>query len=190
MSFLKRLSSGPWIYFLITLIWSWIFWIPIIFSNQEAYNMPNFILFAIGGLGPTIGALISLFLNNNHEEIRTYLNRLVNIKRIPLGWIFIIIFLQPLVSVLAVILNFFITGNFPDFETTKTFLANPFNLIFFMISTFVVGPLPEELGWRGIALERLQKQRNALLSTLIVAFFWIIWHLPLFFMEGTFRKKN
>ncbi len=190
MSSLKEFSKGPWIFFLITLSWSWLFWIPITFSNEGSYTMPNLVLFALGGLGPTIGALISLHLNNNRDEKMNYLNRLINIKRLTFRWFLLIIFLPPLVSFLAIFLNLAITGTIPDFETTKTFLANPLNLIIFVVMTFVVGPLPEELGWRGLALERLQKEWNAFISTLIVAFFWIAWHLPLFFMEGTYQKEE
>ena len=46
------------------------------------------------------------------------------------------------------------------------------------IFTFGFG---EEIGWRGYALPRLQKNRSALSATLILAVFWAFWHLPLFF---------
>ena len=49
----------------------------------------------------------------------------------------------------------------------------------------VVGPLSEEIGWRGYALERLQTRWNALTSSLIVGLIWALWHLPLFMMLGT-----
>ena len=46
------------------------------------------------------------------------------------------------------------------------------------IFTFGFG---EEIGWRGYALPRLQKDRSALSATLILAVFWALWHLPQFF---------
>ncbi|GIV98820.1 MAG: hypothetical protein KatS3mg058_0224 [Roseiflexus sp.] len=42
----------------------------------------------------------------------------------------------------------------------------------------------EEVGWRGFALPRLQKNHNALVATLMVGGLWGLWHLPLFFWVG------
>lgn len=39
--------------------------------------------------------------------------------------------------------------------------------------------LPEEYGWRGFVLPHLLKKRNALVASLIIALFWIVWHIPI-----------
>jgi len=43
----------------------------------------------------------------------------------------------------------------------------------------VVAPLGEELGWRGFAQRRLEKQRGALAASVIIGFAWALWHLPM-----------
>jgi len=48
-----------------------------------------------------------------------------------------------------------------------------------------LGPLSEEIGWRGYAMEKLQTRWNALISSLIIGLVWALWHLPLFMMVGT-----
>ena len=40
--------------------------------------------------------------------------------------------------------------------------------------------LGEETGWRGFALPELQRRYSPLVSTLILAAIWTVWHLPLF----------
>lgn len=61
------------------------------------------------------------------------------------------------------------------------------NLSFYTIFGFMINFLAttcEEIGWRGFALPRLQKQYNALTATLIVGMLWGLWHFPLIFLVG------
>ena len=55
--------------------------------------------------------------------------------------------------------------------------------LFFYV--LLLNALPEEYGWRGFALDRLQKKSSALSASLILGLIWALWHLPLFFIEGT-----
>ncbi len=53
---------------------------------------------------------------------------------------------------------------------------------------FITNALPEEFGWRGYALDRLQNGSNALVASLILGAIWGVWHLPLHFMDGTVQE--
>lgn len=56
-------------------------------------------------------------------------------------------------------------------------------LIFILISFgwgfLFTGGLNEEVGWSGFALPRLQARFNPIVSSIILWFFWILWHIPL-----------
>jgi membrane protease YdiL (CAAX protease family) len=56
-----------------------------------------------------------------------------------------------------------------------------------MFFIFIFGPFPEELGWRGYALDSLQERINPLFSSLVLGLIWAIWHTPLFLMRGTYQ---
>ena len=58
------------------------------------------------------------------------------------------------------------------------------NLTIFAFMINFLATTCEEIGWRGFALPRLQKQYNALTATLIVGMLWGLWHLPLIFLVG------
>jgi len=81
-----------------------------------------------------------------------------------------------------------INGIFPSFETALEFLSDPVAFLFYLLFTLIFGPLPEELAWRGYALDRLQKKWNAFYSSIILGILWVLWHLPLFFMVGTYQS--
>ncbi|MFW6214259.1 MAG: CPBP family intramembrane glutamic endopeptidase, partial [Spirochaetota bacterium] len=59
-----------------------------------------------------------------------------------------------------------------------------------VLLTFTLGPLSEEIGWRGFALPHLQSRRGPVAATLIVGLTWWAWHIPLFFMEGTLHATQ
>ena len=51
------------------------------------------------------------------------------------------------------------------------------------LATFGFG---EEIGWRGYALPRLQRDHSALSATLILGVMWVVWHVPAFFYLDTY----
>ena len=51
------------------------------------------------------------------------------------------------------------------------------------------GPIPEELGWRGVALPALKARYGFQKAVLFLGFMWAIWHLPLFFFRETFQYQ-
>lgn len=57
-------------------------------------------------------------------------------------------------------------------------------LFFAFLDHLVRGPLGEELGWRGYALNELQKKYSPLVSALIVGVLWGFWHIPLWLASG------
>lgn len=68
-------------------------------------------------------------------------------------------------------------------ELTVPAVTAPALLITFLIA-MTLGGGPEELGWRGYLLPRLQQRWSPVGATLIVGLGWAIWHLPLFVLPG------
>lgn len=53
-----------------------------------------------------------------------------------------------------------------------------FIAVAFFWGFFFAGGLNEEVGWSGFALPQLQKKFNPIYATIILWFFWILWHIP------------
>lgn len=51
--------------------------------------------------------------------------------------------------------------------------------------TFLAGPVSEEFGWRGYVQPRLREYFGPLGTTLVLGAAWGVWHLPLYFLNGT-----
>jgi membrane protease YdiL (CAAX protease family) len=185
----STIESSPWPFFVMALGWSWLFWIPIAVFGINVTMLPGVLLFAIGGLGPVLSAIILTLMTRSREKWQDYWRRVIDFKRIPLKWYAVIFLLAPLYSILALLTGFLINGNIPRLETAASYLNNSLTILPFALVTMFYGPLPEELGWRGYVLDRLQGKWNAFKSSIILGIIWSLWHAPMFFMRGSLQSE-
>jgi len=147
------------------------------------------LLLYLGGLGPMIADIILVHLTYNRIERRDYWRRVIDFRRISGKWYAVILLFFPLLSTAGLLLHILSGGHLPEFELANRFIEQPMSIFQFAIFILLFGPLPEELGWRGYALDRLQEKRSALEASLILGSAWALWHLPLFFMKTTYQYQ-
>jgi membrane protease YdiL (CAAX protease family) len=68
--------------------------------------------------------------------------------------------------------------------------AQPQLILPMIVWWFFFGPAVEEPGWRGYALDGLQARSGGLVATLVVGVAWAAWHLPLYFLAGTWQAET
>jgi membrane protease YdiL (CAAX protease family) len=100
-------------------------------------------------------------------------------------WPLITIVIFTLLSVVSVSTGVGLTGSeMPGMDYIKAIGANPLNIFLVILLSLVSGPLNEEFGWRGYALDRLLLKFGFVKGSLILGFIWAIWHLPWYFTPG------
>ena len=167
------------LFFVIAIGFSWIFWIPRIFYPPGSSPFIDFLYspFNPAAWGPLIAALLLTYLNKGPENIKDLLKRGIDLS-FKKKWLIPIFLLFPVITLIALVIAIIFEGFVPEL----IWATSPYILIFIFIYIFLLGgPLQEEYGWRGYALERLQVRYNAFTSSLIMGIAWVIWHLPLFF---------
>lgn len=118
-----------------------------------------------------LGVNASNALNKNLKE--NYLKTLLFEKE-KIKWYLFALLFYPLLYASS-----FFIGKLLGYKTSETLFD--FDITFiasFLLILFIAGGT-EEFGWRGFLQKELQKKYNPLLTTLVIAFFWAIWHLPL-----------
>ncbi|QQK78427.1 CPBP family intramembrane metalloprotease [Salicibibacter cibarius] len=89
-----------------------------------------------------------------------------------------------IIQVIIIAVTIFLLSNTTDTQGLSISLAGLGILSLAFLDQLVRGPLGEELGWRGYALNELQKKYSPLISALIVGVLWGFWHTPLWFASG------
>jgi membrane protease YdiL (CAAX protease family) len=169
--FVVAKGSSPWAFFTLALGWSWLFWIPLALLGWEIPEPRALVLFVLGGAGVPLAGIILTYLTQGPEGQRDYWRRAIDFKRISLRWYLVIFLLVPLWTGLGILTGFLMGEGLPILERARDFLAQPLTLLPFAFLTLLYGPIPEELGWRGYALDRLEARWSALSSSLILGVF-------------------
>jgi membrane protease YdiL (CAAX protease family) len=183
--------SSPWFFFLLTFAWTWGFWVPTALSGRGVTTTLGAMGFALGGFGPMLAGIGCSYANRGTAGWREYWERVIDPRRIEVPWFAVILLFIPLLTALAASLDIFSGGSGAAWEPAAAqFALQPAAIIPFALYLFFAGPFVEELGWRGYVLDRLLTRWNALMSSLILGVIWALWHLPLFFIQGTYQYNQ
>jgi uncharacterized protein len=178
-------SGRAWAYLILAVGWTWVFWLAAIASGRPFTDPAVVFLFVTGAAGVPGAALLFLFFVEDSAARRDFWRRLIDFRRIgPFAWA-VICLLPPLLALGGALLHMLHTGAWPEFLPLRGFLAAPLSLLPFILFVLLFGPLPEEIGWRGYALDPLQIAYGALAAAFILGAVHAAWHLPMFYLEGT-----
>ena len=172
-------ESRPWIYLFGAILWTWGFYGLAFLFGEALFSFPSVLFYAAGGLGPL--AVSTILIGSGYwgsdSSLSEFLKRCLNPWSLSVRWYLIII---GLVTILTLI---------PwSFSSPQVLGRGPLDVgpPLFLLIGIIFGGL-EEIGWRGYAQESLQSRLSVLNSSLVIGLFWAVWHLPLFFMEGTYQ---
>lgn len=179
-----RPESGAGVYFAMALGWSFVFWAAAGFTTGVE-KPPGSFLFLVGGAGPLLAALALTHLREARPLQRDFWLRVVDLRRIGAVWLAAALLVHPALVGIALALDLALGGAMPP---PAPALQHPLALLQLAFFVFWFGPLPEEMGWRGFALDRLQLRMNALWSSLVLGAVWAVWHVPLFWIPDTFQN--
>jgi membrane protease YdiL (CAAX protease family) len=155
----------------------------LIVENNESKILLQGIFKIIAVFGPAIGAIISIITIDGKNELKKYLSLYLSLKFGWKSWLFIIFFIGGTIFVSWIIPELF------GFSNLSTNLPNIFIFPLFWIICIIVGGGQEEIGWRGYILPLLENKFGYILGSLIIGIIWTLWHLPLFFIEGTVQNN-
>jgi uncharacterized protein len=176
-------------FFIRTFALSWLVWIPAAFTGQKAMEFPTVLLYGLGGFAPTIIGLRMLYRTAPLDLRRSFWHRLVDFKAIRPGWYAMVVLIFPVITGAAMLINTLLGGEQPGMMQWKQIAADPrmlvVSLLMSLVITLFLGPLSEELGWRGFALDRMITRWGFFRAALLLGLIWGVWHLPLFFIPGT-----
>ncbi|HEX8279123.1 MAG TPA: type II CAAX endopeptidase family protein [Segetibacter sp.] len=185
----KSQTSSLVKFFALAYLLSWAIWLPLYLPYFGITSLPVLPFHhGLGALGPILAAFILIY----KEEKRKGLNRLVNsMFRLTNLVLLLIALVGPFILLfLATVINYFQTGAFSLSGITRTREFPSFSFPVYFLYNLVFFGFGEETGWKGYALPRLQTKFSPLTSSAVFAFFWAIWHIPLFLYRPGYSSMD
>lgn len=162
-------------YLLVTFSITWICWwglallttSGIVDASQGIFT----VIHVLGGFGPTIAAILVL----PAKSPKAVGNFVFSCEKSSFWYLLLFCAMQGLIIGLS------------SMETNP---AMPwFVTPIVLFSTTFLGGGNEELGWRGIMQPELEKKFPFLIATLLTGCVWMLWHVPLWFVQGTSQQN-
>lgn len=178
-------------FFIIAYAFSWAFWIPVVLlKNGVSFpeGLEKFLTspFNPAAFGPFFSAFILTQNSKGWRGIRELLKRSIDF-RFKKIWLIPSFLLLPAIFGGGILISIVLHATEKDLSVITN---PPYAIVAFFVILFTAGPLQEEFGWRGFALPHLLQHNNALKSSIILGFFWWLWHLPAVFIPGGFMTDN
>lgn len=176
----------PFRFFIITFIWSWTLWTPLILGSLKIIPVPDKLLSTLtlpitvlAAFGPLVSALFVLHKELGKGSSGKYLRSFLDLHLGRKTYIFPVVIFSG---------STFIAWFFPELFGEKRLpmlLTSIWIFIPYLIIMIFLGGGQEEFGWRGYALPILENKFGIWFANIILGIIWAFWHIPLWFITGT-----
>ncbi len=168
-------------FFTITFVISWLLWTLAILKSNGFPDLPEIVGLPgnFAPFGPAIAAFWLTWRQSGKGGAKTLWVRGWQLK-FERKWLIPTLLVGPFTALIAVTLIWLTRG-----KVGWEYGVPPLLIVPIFLFIYFTNALPEEYGWRGYALDPLQNRFNTLTASLILGAVWSLWHLPLFFIEGT-----
>ena len=181
-----KIKNNPLVwFFLLTFIFSWLSGFPAALF-PEKYGGLAF----LSDFGPALAAFMVAGVAEGSDGIKSLLRSLFQ-WRVKWVWYLIVLFGPTITMTVAILLYTIWNRSFSLQGIGGSLALFPQHaLTLVLVSLFLfVSIWGEEIGWRGFALPKLQGEYHPIWASLILGAIWAVWHLPLFFTEGSVHAQ-
>jgi membrane protease YdiL (CAAX protease family) len=162
-------------FFVLAFSISWLLMSPAMVAGDLS-GLPV-LLFFVGVFGPAMaGAIVTRATGGT---VRGWLRGSLK-WRVPVRW-YVAAIGFPVVLAIVASAEFALAGHALDFGLAG---ERAVSFVPLFVYCLLINGGPEEFGWRGFALPRLQERFSPVRATLVLGGLWGLWHLPLLRVES------
>ncbi|MEG0894250.1 MAG: type II CAAX endopeptidase family protein [Oscillospiraceae bacterium] len=180
---MNNYKYNPILFYIIVFTLTWGFWITAIFVNNE--NTSLFFMF-LGLCVPAVTAIITVFTSKSKPLKDDFKRKIFRMHRIKPTSILMGIILYGAIVVTSILLSTLFGQSLSQFSFIEdfSFSINGSSALLIIIFASII----EEFGWRGYGEDAIAQYSTWFKESIIFGIIWACWHIPLFFIEGTYQQ--
>ena len=172
----------PVLFFVLTYLFTWIFWIPAAFVPEQAAAP----LMVLGLLAPAAVSTLFVLLSGSEKLKRDLRRKLIGLYKVKWANVFLAVGVFALIAAASILLSL-VFGQSPDqFSFTEDFSFTGVG-VGGALATILLASVIEEVGWKGYCEDSIGNCMNWFRESLLFGVLWSFWHFPLLFIRGTYQ---
>jgi membrane protease YdiL (CAAX protease family) len=178
----EKYRYRPVLFFSMAYLFTWIFWIPAIFTPESISPL----LMLIGLMAPAIVSTVFIMMSGSDALKRDFKNRIFGFYKVK--WMNVVwaIIAFAIVIACSILLSLPFGQSINQFSLTENFSFTGVGIAGAFL-TITVASIIEEVGWKGYCEDSIGNYMNWFWESMIFGVLWSLWHLPLIFIPGTYQ---
>ena len=183
---MERYQYRPLRFYAICFAVTWACWIlAAVISKSANDNGISALLMLLGLTAPAVTAVITVSASGNSALKADLKRKLIGFYRIkPFSIVAAVIGFMVIV-VLSILLSTLAGQSLEQFAFTEDFSFSVGGTS--ALLTILLAAVIEEVGWRGYGEDSVASYFSWFTESVIFGFVWALWHLPLFWIKGTYH---
>jgi len=178
----KKYKYRPVLFFLMAYLFTWIFWVPAIFVNENLGS----VLMVLGLFAPPVVSTVFVLVSGSDVLKRDLRNKLIGFYKVKWGNVAISIVVFAVIIVCSILLSLAFGQSLDQFSFTDDFSFTGVGIGSALV-TITLASIIEEVGWKGYCEDSIGEYMNWFWESMVFGALWSFWHFPLIFIKGTYQ---
>ena len=178
----QKYRYRPVLFFVLTYLFTWIFWIPAAFVPEET----GALLMALGLLAPAVVSTVFVLRSGSKVLKQDLKNKLVGFYKVKWANVFLAIGVFAGIVVCSILLSLAFGQKMDQFAFTEDFSFTGVGIGSALV-TILLASVIEEVGWKGYCEDSIGNYMNWFWESMVFGMIWSFWHFPLIFIKGTYQ---
>lgn len=178
----EKYTYKPVRFYVTTFLLTWIFWTFAILFNE---GTGLYLFMFLGLISPATVAIYTVVSSKNKALIQDLKRKLVSFYRLKILNIILAIIVFVAIVIVSILISIAFGGSVSQLSFTEDFSFSIGGAS--ALLTILLASVIEEVGWRGYGEDSVAAYCSWFKESIIFGAVWACWHLPLFWIDGTYQ---